>query len=57
MGASVSSIGWMSLDFSLSFGGSLLAPFCEEILSWQIRNVFLCVTMWFISGHLALLEM
>ena len=53
MGASVSSIVWF---FSLSFGGSLLAPIFEKSISWKILNIFICVTMWSIAAQLAMMQ-
>jgi L-lysine exporter family protein LysE/ArgO len=49
LGASTSSFLWF---FSLSLGGSFLAPVFRRSVSWKILNCLVCITMWTIAVQL-----
>lgn len=49
LGACSASFIWF---FSLSFGGSLLAPVFARPLAWRILDIFVCCSMWGVAVHL-----
>ncbi|KJS01811.1 MAG: amino acid transporter [Desulfobulbaceae bacterium BRH_c16a] len=49
LGASVSSVLWF---FTLSLGGSLLAPLFQKSIAWRILDLVVCMTMWTIAWQL-----
>ena len=50
-GAAAASVAWF---FSLSLGGTLLAPVFGSPRSWKVLDLFVGVTMWSIAGSLIL---
>ncbi|EKD39114.1 MAG: hypothetical protein ACD_75C00507G0009 [uncultured bacterium] len=49
LGASVSSFLWF---FSLSIGGTLLAPLFQKSMAWRILDLVVWITMWTIAWQL-----
>lgn len=52
LGASASSFLWF---FTLSIGGTLLAPVFQKSVAWRILDLVVCATMWSIAWQLAMM--